>query len=109
MRLTTARYFTPSGQSIQAKGIEPDILVERVAVVGQIDQSNKISEADLRGALSNPSDKKKAADTDKNQENGDVEDVELEVDVEEDIVDYQLTRAIDLIEGIALYKQASGN
>tara|TARA_B100000686_G_scaffold352700_1_gene455654 strand:- start:4058 stop:5395 length:1338 start_codon:yes stop_codon:yes gene_type:complete len=104
MRLTTARYYTPSGTSIQAKGIEPDILVERVAVVGQLDQSNRISEADLRGALSNPQN----ASENENDDEGDNSDneVEIDVDVEEDIVDYQLTRAIDLLEGIALYKKA---
>ncbi|QQR69465.1 MAG: S41 family peptidase [Alphaproteobacteria bacterium] len=53
MRLTTARYYTPSGHSIQALGIDPDIVVQP-AKLEQIAQSGPgISEADLRGALTN--------------------------------------------------------
>ena len=56
IKLTTARYFTPNGRSIQAKGIVPDINVE-----DGFDQSNNIHEADLSRHLSNPKD----ADTNK--------------------------------------------
>src|SRR5437016_2374511 len=52
MRLTTARYYTPSGRSIQAKGIEPDIYVEP-AKIEKIAQGAVRHEADLRGALKN--------------------------------------------------------
>ncbi|HEX2114504.1 MAG TPA: S41 family peptidase, partial [Alphaproteobacteria bacterium] len=52
IRLTTARYFTPSGRSIQAQGIEPDIVVEP-ARIEKIDQPRSRREADLRGALRN--------------------------------------------------------
>jgi len=51
IKLTTARYFTPNGRSIQAKGIEPDFLVEDGS-----DQSHRIHEKDLSGHLSNPKD-----------------------------------------------------
>ena len=51
IKLTTARYFTPNGRSIQAKGIEPDIIVEDGS-----DQSGNIREADLTHHLSNPKD-----------------------------------------------------
>ena len=53
IKLTTARYFTPKGRSIQAKGIDPDYIVE-----DGTDQSNNIHEADLSGHLSNPKDAK---------------------------------------------------
>jgi carboxyl-terminal processing protease len=53
MRLTTARYYTPSGRSIQAKGIEPDIEVPQ-AKIEVIDEGQRRREADLRGALRNP-------------------------------------------------------
>jgi carboxyl-terminal processing protease len=54
MRLTTARYFTPSGRSIQAEGIEPDLLVEP-AKIEKFEQARKRrSEASLRGHLDNP-------------------------------------------------------
>ena len=53
MRLTTARYYTPSGRSIQAEGIEPDIIVE-AATIEQLEQGFKQRrESDLRGALQN--------------------------------------------------------
>ncbi|MGA1224537.1 MAG: S41 family peptidase, partial [Phycisphaerales bacterium] len=53
MRLTTARYYTPSGRSIQAKGIDPDILVEP-AKVEKLTAPKRTREADLIGALDNP-------------------------------------------------------
>src|ERR1700732_3033218 len=53
MRLTTARYYTPSGRSIQAKGIDPDIIVE-AAKIERVATGDIRHEADLKGALSNP-------------------------------------------------------
>jgi carboxyl-terminal processing protease len=52
VKLTTARYFTPSGRSIQAEGIVPDILVERARVTAY-NTSAQITEADLSGHLGN--------------------------------------------------------
>lgn len=61
IKLTTARYFTPNGRSIQAKGIVPDVIVEDGS-----DQSNNLHEADLAKHISNPTTKdaeaQKAAD-----------------------------------------------
>ncbi len=53
IKLTTARYFTPNGRSIQAKGIVPDIVVED-ATVNTADQGLNLREADLSNHLSNP-------------------------------------------------------
>ena len=53
IRLTTARYYTPSGRSIQAKGIDPDILVEQ-AKIERAASAQPRSEAELRGHLDNP-------------------------------------------------------
>ena len=53
IKLTTARYFTPSGRSIQAQGIEPDITVERARVETIGNSSSRVTEADLQGHLSN--------------------------------------------------------
>jgi carboxyl-terminal processing protease len=55
IRLTTARYFTPSGRSIQAKGIEPDIEVQQAKLEALGPETGR-HEGDLRGALSNPDD-----------------------------------------------------
>lgn len=57
MRLTTARYYTPSGRSIQAEGIQPDIVVQP-AKVEEIKSAKLLHEADLRGALTNDTLKK---------------------------------------------------
>jgi carboxyl-terminal processing protease len=90
IKLTTQRYYTPSGRSIQAKGIEPDITVER-AKLEVIETENQRSEADLRNAL----------DTENAPEDGTAETTDRAVD------DYQLARALDLIQGIALYQRRS--
>lgn len=55
VKLTTARYFTPNGRSIQAEGIKPDIIVER-AKVETFDDSGRVSEKDLAGHLDNTTD-----------------------------------------------------
>ena len=87
MRLTTARYYTPSGRSIQAKGIIPDIMV-KPALVEEIDKNFERSEADLRNALKNDQkDNNSNSKTDK--------DDELKKD-------YQLTRAVDLVKALAI-------
>ena len=53
IKLTTARYFTPNGRSIQAKGITPDIVVEE-ATVTEGEAGVKLREADLERHLANP-------------------------------------------------------
>ena len=93
LKLTTAKYFTPSGRSIQKTGIDPDILVEQVELK-KLDQTGGRKESDLRGAIENDqvdeqSDKKQPI-----QKEGD-----------EQIDDYQLTRAFDLILALNLMKK----
>jgi carboxyl-terminal processing protease len=100
MRLTTARYYTPSGRSIQNLGVSPDIVVEqprrRPEAEAEDENSRRTrSEADLRGSLSNDSltedeirqieeDRAKAEDAAKLREQ-----------------DYQLAYAIDILKGLA--------
>ncbi|TDI61060.1 MAG: S41 family peptidase [Alphaproteobacteria bacterium] len=103
MRLTTSRYYTPSGRSIQAKGIDPDIVIEQ-SKVEPINQGSRRSEADLRGALTNdsPGDAPKKKDkTAKKDEKKDEKDAKPKVS------DYQLNRAVDLLRGIALFSRKS--
>ncbi len=100
MRLTTARYYTPSGRSIQATGIEPDIIVEPAKV--ETIKFKRLSENDLRGALDRKEEdeKPKKDEGKKKPKKG-----EVEVSVtEEEPVDYQLSRALDLLNGLSLYK-----
>lgn len=111
MRLTTSRYYTPSGRSIQAKGIDPDILVEPAKV--EVYKQNLIAEADLRGALSSgqaepakdESKKDKPKDESiKPEAKGGGASVDAENKPEEEKPqDYQLMRAIDLLTGLSLY------
>lgn len=108
MRLTTARYFTPSGRSIQAKGIDPDIVVE-AAKIEKITESG-FHEADLKGALSNPDAPKDAAKPaieedvkapEKDPKKMDPKAREAAAAAE----DYQLGRAVDLLRGLSLYEK----
>ncbi|MGJ3257991.1 MAG: S41 family peptidase [Rhodospirillales bacterium] len=100
MRLTTARYYTPSGRSIQAKGVDPDIEV-KPAKYEEIESNRpRRSEADLRGAL-DAGEKKEGADPEKTPEDGDAK----EGDAETTAQDYQLARALDLIRGLAIMSQ----
>lgn len=71
VKLTTARYFTPSGRSIQAEGIEPDIVVEQLKVAKQDgDSVEPVKEADLNRHLENGNGKKKKQDKEAKEQNG---------------------------------------
>ncbi len=93
MRITTARYYTPSGRSIQATGIEPDIEVKPAKVEEIQSHGLNLSEADLKGALKN----EQAKETKKNEK--------AEQDKEKDAKDYQLVRALDLVKALYLHSQ----
>ena len=95
IRLTTARYFTPSGKSIQAKGIDPDIYVPQ-SKLEVIENNNSRKEANLRGHLD---EEKSDANTNKSNRKKN-EEQKTEVKLEED---YQLNRAIDLLKSISVY------
>ena len=97
MRLTTSRYYTPSGRSIQATGIEPDIEVVQ-SRVEPIDAGPQRTEASLRNALEseeNGEDGAKAGATPEGEAAGPTPATE----------DYQLARALDLLRGITLYRK----
>lgn len=110
IKLTTARYYTPSGRSIQATGITPDITVERAKIVEEKSKFGEIHEADLKGALSNGLEKKKenvedpTLMPDKKDPNAKTQDSKNDKPAETD--DYQLLRAVDLLQGISLYRRA---
>jgi len=99
IRLTTARYYTPAGRSIQALGIDPDIRVE-TARIEVVDEGER-HEADLRNVLTNPQNGE--------PEDGTTEDGAASADAEAGtpdvgLEDYQLARALDLLRGIAFYR-----
>ena len=99
MRLTTARYYTPSGRSIQALGVSPDIVVERPPErPGSEDVSEESrptrSEADLRGSLDNDS------LTEDEQRQIEEERLAAEEAAQLRKEDYQLAYAIDILHGL---------
>lgn len=103
MRLTTARYYTPSGRSIQAKGIEPDIFVEPAKI--ESFHVNRTRESDLRGALDKLEEGLEAVAKDIKDPAKKGADSEGEDGEEDDEVqDYQLMRALDLLSGLSLYQ-----
>ena len=97
MRLTTSRYYTPSGRSIQGEGVTPDILVEP-AKIETIGKKSQRREADLKGALKNDNVKETSEGKDTKDKKPTKDDK-----AEEAPVDYQLTRALDLISGVSLF------
>ena len=90
MRLTTARYYTPSGRSIQAKGIDPDIVVE----AAKIEKASEKGEAKPTTA----SDLKR-----EDAVEGGAEQSSVDPSIMGTPADYQLTRAVDMLRGIALF------
>ena len=91
VKLTTARYFTPDGHSIQAQGIEPDIIVERVKVTA-VQPRQGVTEADLAGHLTNGNGGDEVAAKDREGADTDLQNK-----------DSQLYEAITLLKGLALF------
>ena len=102
IRLTTARYYTPSGRSIQARGIDPDIVVEP-AKIEKLAQPEFRHEADLKGALKNTQTPPAAND------NAKKDDPNVDQDKIGSAQDYQLTRAIDLLRGVSMFNAHASN
>lgn len=96
VKLTTARYFTPSGRSIQAEGIEPDVTLARVKLES-LDKTDFVSikEADLTHHLQNS----KATDKAKKDQ------LEQEKEESLDLKDYALHEALNLLKGISIIKK----
>ncbi len=129
LRLTTAQYYTPSGRSIQAKGIEPDIVVEDLEIGGKKRRNRGKTEADLKGHLLNANEKgsdsdssdKEKSDQEDDKETSDGDSSMDRYEQEEDFddrdrvtghskEDYQLRRALDLLRGFqVLQSQLSNN
>ena len=91
IRLTTARYYTPSGVSIQSKGIVPDIEVELARIEEII--GGDVREENLKGALDA---REEQSDSGADEE-----------DRKQPEIDFQLARAIDLIHGISVFNEVS--
>jgi carboxyl-terminal processing protease len=104
VKLTTARYYTPSGRSIQAEGIEPDIALDQVQVSAVERSFEPIKEADLSGHLDNGNGKK---DAKKAAKKGAKKAGDQSADEEEPLAqsDYQLYEALNLLRGLAIQRE----
>ncbi len=91
LKLTTARYFTPSGRSIQAEGIEPDITLDPLKVTKIEGANERVKEADLTGHLENGSGEKKKNGKKKK---------EKELSLAQ--TDYQLYEALNILKGMKI-------
>jgi carboxyl-terminal processing protease len=110
LKLTTARYFTPLGRSIQAEGIEPDILVEELEFKNksksEVDEITPLSEADLTGHISNPNGEKQGpvikTDADKSK-GGKTEQTSSKKNLLEE--DFQLYEALNILKSMDFIKK----
>jgi len=105
VKMTTARYYTPKGRSIQAEGIEPDIKLERVKIT-KLDEPNvgSVKEADLSGHLVNPTNgDDENANTGKKQSSKDNKKTEETKPLSS--TDYQLYEALNLLKGLSIFSR----
>jgi len=105
LKLTTALYYTPSGRSIQATGIDPDIAVadERIVAGNQekLEVDSRITESDLKGHLANGNGKKHTADEETVEEG--LVSARMQKRLEHDV---PLNRALDLLKGMRAMRVA---
>ncbi|MDG2097800.1 MAG: S41 family peptidase [Paracoccaceae bacterium] len=100
IRLTTSRYYTPSGRSIQAVGVVPDVLVEQTKITDDDDKNSKSrTEANLKGSLKNDS----LSDNDKQRLEEEERMLNEKAKLRRD--DYQLSYALDLLKGFSVLQQ----
>jgi carboxyl-terminal processing protease len=115
LKLTIARYYTPSGRSIQAKGVEPDIVVQHKMITEEEAEQNRLfKEKDLANHLNaEPGAKKKKADTQKDKPKSDKKKKEDKpsrlspLSAEQLMTDSQVRRALDILTGYEIFKNMS--
>ena len=95
LKLTTARYFTPSGSSIQAEGITPDIVIDKLKLSARKSEGRAVKEANLSGHLENPGDEPTTAQppTEKSDDDDELPLAEQ---------DYELYEALNMLKGMNL-------
>ena len=93
LKITTARYYTPSGRSIQATGILPDVVTEEAKVTRREKGDDSLKEVDLSGHLEN-----------KIKEKPDAKKVAPSVKLDSAGEDYQLQEALNLLKGISIFR-----
>jgi len=100
IKITTARYYTPSGRSIQAEGIEPDVPLANVKLEDKKNNSHTVKEADLKGHLLQTED----ADQDDNRKDPSKNDPDKKKQ-KDTKSDYPLHEALNLLKGLDILNQ----
>lgn len=102
VKLTTARYFTPKGRSIQATGIVPDISLKTLKIAADDDKDGGVSfsEKDLEGSLSNPNGESSEPDSSSKDKKGSEKLAET---------DFQLFEALNLLKGLHILNQQNNS
>ncbi|MBL4712067.1 MAG: S41 family peptidase [Gammaproteobacteria bacterium] len=104
VKITTARYFTPSGRSIQGEGITPDITLERYDITDSKDDASlRIKESDLKGSISNPTKSQEAIK--KAEAEGKKEEKEKTPKLKASD-DFQLYEALLLLKGLSILNKS---
>ena len=101
LKLTTARYYTPSGRSIQAAGIVPDILIDELRLEKIDENVLRVSEANLSGHLTNESETEDTQDEEQNPAPAAGNDSLSQTD-------YALYEALNVLKGMVLSQKISG-
>ena len=96
LKLTTARYYTPSGRSIQAEGITPDIIIDKLKVENIDNEISTVKEADLSRHLLNEKATEQADPEEKKSDTKKSNDKPLSV------TDYALYEALNVLKGMAI-------
>jgi len=102
LKLTTARYYTPAGRSIQAEGIVPHIKLEQIKISNADPSFERIKEADLAGHLENRQDDEKDESKDKAAKKGDKKDKDEEISLAS--TDYHLYEALNTLKALHIMK-----
>ena len=122
IKLTTARYYTPSGRSIQAEGIVPDVVLQPVKIskIDGLDGDGFIKEADLKGRLDNPNAKPAAKPADGKDKPADAKQPDAGADAGTQpgaakdgdnlqLSDYELFEALNLLKGLSIARVSTGD
>jgi carboxyl-terminal processing protease len=111
IKITTARYFTPNGRSIQAEWIKPDIVIDRVRVEAAESAGPTISEARLEGHLGNPNGSTRDAGKPPAEPSGtpagEQDDAPTGARLARE--DYDVYEALNLLKGMVLLKSRGGS
>ncbi len=98
VKITTARYFTPKGRSIQGEGITPDIVLDKFKLTEVDSGTISLKESDLKGSISNPNKSREEIEASKKQKLQENQDT---------VSDYQLHEALLLLKGLNIFSKKS--